>query len=753
MNTRELFLEDDAAVPGDAAKSYFLELVHSTDSEDQMPPKKKERVPAGEIAVLERWVNAGLPWEPGYTFGEPTYEPPLRPRRPELPAITDGHDHPIDRFIAAYVRARKLPHPVLCDDSTFLRRVSLDLIGLLPPPETVRAFLDDQDPDKRTKIVTELLSRDLNYADHWLTFWNDLLRNDYTGTGFITKGRTQISGWLYDALKNNVAYDAMIRDLISPPSVASAGFINGIKWRGEVSAGQTLPIQFAQSISQSFLGINMKCASCHDSFVDRWKLSEAYGLAAIYAEEPIEIHRCDKPIGETAVAAWLFPELGQVDGSAPKDQRLSQLAQLMTHPENGRVSRTLVNRLWGQLMGRGLVHPLDAMQTEPWLPDLLDWLAVDFQDHGYDLRHTLTMIATSAAYQSVSPVHSEDPESATYRYTGPEAKRLTAEQFVDALWTLTGTAPQKIDAPVTRGMIDQAMVKRMSQPSQWVWAPGVAGEIPAAGESILLRHDFLAPRGSRASVVASADNEYSLYLNGKLVSDGKDFTVLGSAEVTASLKEGKNQLLVLAKNGGSYPNPAGAFVRLLLTGADGSETVMTTDDTWQTSREIPTEAKVGKWPIDSMSWSPAVVLEAPEVWTNAIDPQIGNSLAAVSANSDLMVRASLVNSDFLMRSLGRPHRDQIVSSRPSELTTLEAIDLANQEVLSKALVTGAERLQEESESISDLIETVFLSTLSRHPTSEEIQLLVTALGQNPQSTDIADLLWAVLMTPEFFLVR
>ncbi|MFM7831572.1 MAG: DUF1549 domain-containing protein, partial [Planctomycetaceae bacterium] len=126
-----------------------------------------------------------------------------------------------------------------------------------------------------------------------------------------------------------------------------------------VSAGQTVEIQFAQSVAQSFLGINLKCASCHDSFIDRWTLDEAWGMAAVYASAPQAIHRCDKPTGSTAQAAWLFPELGQIDPAAPREQRLQQLAALMTHPENGRFTRTIANRLWYKLTGRGIVHPLD----------------------------------------------------------------------------------------------------------------------------------------------------------------------------------------------------------------------------------------------------------------------------------------------------------------------------------------------------------------------------------------------------------
>ncbi len=117
-----------------------------------------------------------------------------------------------------------------------------------------------------------------------------------------------------------------------PPNKESAGFINGIKWRGEVNASQSLEIQFSQNVSQVFLGINMKCASCHDSFIDRWTLSESYNLAAIYSNTPLELNRCDKPTGKMATPKWIFPELGVVDPKAPKAERLKQLSRVLTQP-------------------------------------------------------------------------------------------------------------------------------------------------------------------------------------------------------------------------------------------------------------------------------------------------------------------------------------------------------------------------------------------------------------------------------------
>lgn len=752
LNTRELFLDDETAIPGKAGESYFIELILDTDPDYQMPPEGNKRVPADEVEKLKKWVNEGMKWEPGFSFGEPVYEPPFEPRRPKLPADTKGLKNPVDRLLHSYFTENELATPDTVDDTTFLRRVHLDLNGLLPSPDQVREFQKSTSPDKREKEVEKLLSNDVAYTEHWLTFWNDLLRNDYAGTGFITGGRTQISSWLYDSLKENKPFDAMVRELIAPPGTESSGFINGIKWRGTVSAGQTLPIQFSQSLSQSFLGINMKCASCHDSFIDRWTLADAYGLAAIYAEEPIEIHRCDKPVGETAKAAWLFPEIGTVDGTAPKAERLRQLAHLMTHPKNGRVPRTIVNRLWGQLMGRGIVHPLDAMQTEPWHEDLLDWLASDFQDNGYDLKRTLRLIATSSAYQSRVETQESKIGEEGYRFDGPRPKRLTAEQFLDAIWKITGTAPTNYDAPVARGVVEHELVKKLSFPSSWVWGPSANPGPPPHGEKILLRREFK-PAGPirSAGIIAAADNAYVLYLNNQKILDGEKWSELDAAPIRNQISPKGNRLLMVAENRGPKPNAAGAFCAIRLEYEDGTDEIIMTDETWQVSETVPTGSRPGQWKLDKLEWTTAVSVHI-DSWKKATDKRIGETLATASAGSELMVRSSLLKADTLMRALGRPNRDQIVTSRPSGLTTLEAINLSTSGDLVKRLERGAEHFLQSHHGDS-LIEAIYLTALSRFPTNEEKLLLRETLGEEPDTGDVTDLLWTLTMTPEFLFVR
>ena len=148
--------------------------------------------------MLKRWIDAGLTWEDGFAFRPANYEPPLLPRRPELPPVVEGRENPIDRIVDAYLAEHEVCRgPSRSTDAEFLRRASLDLVGLLPTPERLAAFVADQRPTSGGGWSRELLADDVAYAEHWLTFWNDLLRNDYAGTGFITGGRKQITKWLY----------------------------------------------------------------------------------------------------------------------------------------------------------------------------------------------------------------------------------------------------------------------------------------------------------------------------------------------------------------------------------------------------------------------------------------------------------------------------------------------------------------------------------------------------------------------------
>ncbi len=445
LDNRALFLgESDGGHSvqlGKSADSLLIHLVAGLDPDSIMPKKGAPLTPE-QIGVLRAWIDQGAPWPEEINFAKQAPHN-LHPNTVALPTNAQ-QDHPIDALLTSYLRTNRVSLGKPISDGAFARRAYLDLIGLLPTPEDLAAFENDPNPNKRQALVRGLTRADTRFAEHWLTFWNDLLRNDYKGTGYIDKGRTNITTWLYQSLLTNKPYSQFVSELVHPTE-ASIGFSKGIVWRGAVNASQLPPIQAAQNISQVFMGVNLKCASCHDSFIDDWKLADAYSMAAVYADDPLELVECDKPQGKMAKPGFLYPELGTITPSTNKADRTEQLAKLLISKENGRLPRTIVNRLWQKFFGRGLVEPVDVMDGPSWAPAVLDWLAEDLVAHGYDLRHTMTVITTSKAYQAQA-VDESIPEGAKFVFRGPLVRRLTAEQFVDAVSQLTGVWQEKPEA-------------------------------------------------------------------------------------------------------------------------------------------------------------------------------------------------------------------------------------------------------------------------------------------------------------------
>jgi len=385
-----------------------------------------------EVATLHDWISEGAKWSDAVE-GPLRTTAALSPRQVDIPAGNDPN--PIDRFLSRYATDRGLETRALVSDRLFLRRAYLDIWGFLPPEDAQRTFVASSAPNKRERLIDTLLADDDLYAENWISYWNDLLRND---EGVVYHGgRETITDWLIEALRSNKPYDGMVRELLSPQGEkAPQGFLIGVNWRGTINASQTRQMQAAQNTAQVFLGINLKCASCHDSFVNQWKLADSYGLASFFSEEPMELIRCDTPTGQTAVIKFVFPELGSVDASASLDERRDLAAKLFTATENGRFARTIVNRYWKKLLGRGLVEPQDDMDQPAWDQDLLDWLAVDFVAHDYDLKYLLRRIMTSRAYQSGAAESAGDGGEFVFR--GPLERRMSAEQFADSISSLTG---------------------------------------------------------------------------------------------------------------------------------------------------------------------------------------------------------------------------------------------------------------------------------------------------------------------------
>lgn len=754
IDNRETFLaggsSGPAVVTGKSGESLLIELVMGFDPDSIMPAKGSKLKPE-QIALLRAWIDQGVNWDNDVWLGKVEAKN-LKPRTPEIPG-RKADANPVDAFVDTYFKSHKIKWPKTVDDRTFARRVYLDIVGLLPPADELNTFLADRRRDKREKLVDALLSDDRAYAEHWLTFWNDLLRNDYKGTGYIDGGRKQITKWLYGSLLTNKPYDHFVAELVNP-SPDSEGFTKGIVWRGVVNASQTPEMQAAQSISQVFMGLNMKCASCHDSFINDWQLSDAYALANIYANDQLELFECDKPTGKKAGTKFLYPEFGEVDSKADKPTRLKQLANCVTSPENGRLSRTLVNRIWGRFLGRAFVEPVDEMEKEGWNTDLLDWLAEDFVAHRYDVRHLIKRIATSRTYQLPPSDVGENVKD--YVFRGPSVRRFTAEQFRDALTSLTGIGYSSALADVDPSAKEQAKFESKKE-TKWVWNTKGA-DLRAPAGYVYFRKVVELPVAIAGTAFVTCDNSFTLFVNGVKAGGGDDFTRPSIINIGPYLKKGANLIAIEAINNlpgnekpapGANPadtdNPAGL---LFFARVQANATVIdfVSDDTWTCHAE-----KQDGW--EKPGFAAGQWVKAVELGNVGMQPwRLGKAAISrkLAESRPGKVRASLVAADQLMVALGRPNREQVVTSRPSVATTLEALEMTNGQTLSEILKQGAEKLAQSGSP--DLVRNIYEQALGRKPTGAERKIAEEIVGKPLHKEGVEDFLWAVTMLPEFQLI-
>ena len=751
LNTRANILKGGkngpAAMPGKAAMSLILQRVTASDPDERMPSKGKP-LSAKEIGLLRAWVNEGLAWPKGFHLAE-WRRTPLAPRAVKLP---DGRGNPIDRLLADYFSRHKIGTQRLVEDRVFARRVWLDLTGLLPPVEALEKFVADKSPDKRAALVDQLLADRRAYADHWMTFWNDHLRNAYFGPGFIDGGRRQITGWLYRALHENKPFDKFVHELVSGAPGAE-GFLSGIKWRGAVNASQRREMQAAQNLTQVFMGTNLKCASCHNSFVNYWKLEDSYSLAAIFANGPLELHRCDQPTGKTATARFIFPELGKIDPKAPRAARLKQLANLVTGEKNGRLRRVIVNRLWGRLLGRGLVEPLDDLDQPAWHPDLLDWLANDLAANGHDLKHTLKLICTSRAYQ----LPSVTPRDGEFVFHGPMIKRLQAEQFVDALsilssqWQVARGNYLKPDGRKQGGQVGAiGQVLATTQPREkpnamqmpgWIWDQKNAAQT-APLETIYLRKTFTldAPPKSAAGI-ATCDNEFILFVNGNRVAVGKNWSAPTRFDLAPHLRKGANTLAVQATN--IAAGPAGFIFRVKI-----GDRFLMSDNTWLATKQKHKGWEQSAFKTDGWKHATSLGPAGRGPWNLA--GAFGGAAASATVND---IRAVLARLDPLQLALGRPNRDQVVTTRDTLPTLLQALELTNGTTLTSQLKKAAAHWLAEAPEREAMISKIYLTALGREPTLAERSIARDMVGEKPSAEGTSDLLWIIVMLPEFQLIH
>ncbi|TLD68249.1 DUF1553 domain-containing protein [Phragmitibacter flavus] len=408
--------EGPAIIKGKPADSPLIHRI-TTDDDNLIMPPKGDRLTADEVAILEKWIAQGASW----------------------PEFKVANLKPTD----------------LSTDLHFLRRVTLDTTGVVPSEAEVNAFLADTSKDKRAKVIDRLLA-DPRWADHWVSYWQDVLAENPNIINPTLNNTGPFRWWIYESLLDNKPIDLFATELIRLEGSNRYGGPNGF---GTATQNDAPMAEKGAIVASAFLGVEMKCARCHDAPAHISLQKDLFQLAAMLSQESVKVPTTSsvpmdklheggrKPLIKVTLAPgsivepdWPFtryadPKIADQLVAEPDNTR-DRLAALVTAPQNERFAQVIVNRLWQRLMGRGLVDNVaDWEKGGPTHPELLTWLARDFVRNGYDLKSTARLILNTHAYQRATDPTLNTPSPL---HIAPAPRRLNAEQIVDSLFAATG---------------------------------------------------------------------------------------------------------------------------------------------------------------------------------------------------------------------------------------------------------------------------------------------------------------------------
>jgi len=392
---------------------------------------------AGEVAIMAR------------------YQGQVSTFRATIPLGADIKQMPparnfIDEAVFKKLKLLGIPPSKLCDDSTFLRRVYIDITGTLPPADVAKKFLADKDPKKRDKIIDKLLAS-TEYADYFTNKWNLVLRNK-AGRNDGAEGTYAFYRWIWNSIYENKPYDEFVRDILTasgdqrfnPPTV----------WYRQVDQVN----EQVEDTAQLFLGLRIQCARCHHHPFEKWSQNDYYGLAAFFSRVGRKSipgasrnNRDRRIFHNEGTASARNPRSGQTlkpTGLGSKELNISPdrdprvlLADWMADKKNPFFAKALTNRYWKHFFSRGIVEPEDDMRVTnpPSNPELLNKLAQHFIDSGFDMKELIRTICRSSTYQLSAlpnPYNLKDKQNFSRYYP----KRLTAEVLYDAFHQVTRTS-------------------------------------------------------------------------------------------------------------------------------------------------------------------------------------------------------------------------------------------------------------------------------------------------------------------------
>lgn len=348
----------------------------------------------------------------------------------------------IDDFVLAKLKSLNVEPSGDVSDAAFIRRAFLDAAGILPTAEEVEQFLADKSPDKRTKLIDQLLERD-EYVDYWAYKWSDLLL--VSSKKLRPTATRDFYNWIRESVRENKSWDKFARDIfLGAGSTRGNGALNYYVLHKD-------PIELTENVTQAFLGQRLTCARCHNHPLEKWTQKQYYQMANLFSrvgikngDDPADSVIFAKTSGDINHPRLLRPmQPTPLDGDSMsldvQSDRRAHFAKWLTSPKNEMFARNIVNRVWGNIMGRGLSDPIDDVRaTNPASNEELFAAATkDFVDNGFDIKRLIRTIMNSAAYQRAADANATNGNDNRY-YSKYIIRRLPAEVLLDATSQVLG---------------------------------------------------------------------------------------------------------------------------------------------------------------------------------------------------------------------------------------------------------------------------------------------------------------------------
>lgn len=379
----------------------------------------------------------------------------LNPKEGFVWSALPQHNY-IDQLIDAKLKRLKIQPSPVATDADFLRRVSLDLIGLPPTPEEMRAFLAETGDSKlrRSRVIDRLMKRP-EFVTHWTVKWGDLLQNSRKYLG--DKGTWGFNEWIRESIATNKPYDKLVRELLTSRGSA---YENPATNYFRVTRDPKVSME---KTSQVFLGVRMVCAQCHDHPFEQWTQNQYYQLSAFFAsvglkpgyesgDEVLYLRRDDYEVKHPRTGLGMKPQYLIASAGAPpiptEGDRREALVDWLTSKSNPFFAKAIANRLWSYFTGKGIIDPVDDIRASnpPSNEALLTALTKDLTDHNFDLQHLIRTIVNSRTYQaSIDTNEWNADDKINFSHAVP--RRLSAEQLADALALATGSRQKFAEVP------------------------------------------------------------------------------------------------------------------------------------------------------------------------------------------------------------------------------------------------------------------------------------------------------------------